>query len=67
MRKGRWAVHGEDLPGARRLLEHRGPVPCPDSRCGLLSYALVLNGELLPLGRMFAPDQMVDCLADLKD
>jgi len=43
------------------------PIPCPDPRCGLLAYALVRQGELLPLARLFNEDQMVDCLADLKD
>ncbi|MFH2124880.1 MAG: radical SAM protein [Pseudomonadota bacterium] len=43
------------------------PIPCPDPRCGLLSYALVRGGELLPLNRLYAADQLVECLADLKD
>lgn len=43
------------------------PIPCPDPRCGLLSYALVRGGRLVPLNRLYAADQLVECLADLKD
>jgi uncharacterized radical SAM superfamily Fe-S cluster-containing enzyme len=43
------------------------PIPCPDPRCALMSYALVIDGELRPLGRRFAEEQLADCLADQKD
>ncbi len=43
------------------------PIPCPDPRCGLISYALVHDGTLLPLNRLLNKDTLIDCLADLKD
>jgi len=43
------------------------PIPCPDPRCGLISYALIHEGELLPLNRLLERSSLVDCLADLKD
>ncbi len=53
--------------GGKLMESDLAPIPCPDPRCGLLTYALVIDGELLPLGRLFGDDQLVDCLADLKD
>ena len=43
------------------------PIPCPDPRCGLISYALIHDGELLPLNRLLEQDILLDCLADLRD
>lgn len=54
--------------GGKLLENDLPPIPCPDPRCGLLAYALVVGGEeLRPLTRTFEGRQLVDCLADLKD
>jgi uncharacterized radical SAM superfamily Fe-S cluster-containing enzyme len=42
-------------------------IPCPDPRCGLILYALIQDGELLPLNRLLERDKLFDCLAELKD
>ena len=50
-------LHEEDLT----------PIPCPDPRCGLICYCLIHDGSLLPLTRLLEKNQLIDCLADLKD
>lgn len=42
-------------------------IPCPDPRCGLISYALIHEGEPLPLNRLLGADELFDCVAELKD
>jgi 7,8-dihydro-6-hydroxymethylpterin dimethyltransferase len=42
-------------------------IPCPDPRCGLILYALIQDGELVPLSRLLEGDKLFDCLAELKD
>ncbi len=42
-------------------------IPCPDPRCGLILYALIRDGELVPLNRLLEGDKLFDCLAELKD
>lgn len=43
------------------------PIPCPDPRCGLIGYALVRDGELIPLKRFVQGEQLFDVAADLSD
>jgi uncharacterized radical SAM superfamily Fe-S cluster-containing enzyme len=43
------------------------PIPCPDPRCGLMSYMLIRNGDLIPLSRLMAEDQLADLVADQSD
>jgi 7,8-dihydro-6-hydroxymethylpterin dimethyltransferase len=43
------------------------PIPCPDPRCGLMSYLLIRDGELIPLSRVMAEDRLVDLVADQSD
>jgi 7,8-dihydro-6-hydroxymethylpterin dimethyltransferase len=42
-------------------------IPCPDPRCGLILYALVQDGEVVPLNRLLEGDKLFDCVAELKD
>ena len=43
------------------------PIPCPDPRCGCMSYLLIRNGELMPLRRVMAEDHLADLVADQSD
>jgi 7,8-dihydro-6-hydroxymethylpterin dimethyltransferase len=43
------------------------PIPCPDPRCGLMSYMLIRNGDLIPLNRVVAEDHLLDLVADQSD
>ena len=43
------------------------PIPCPDPRCGVICYALIQQGELVPLNRFVGPDRLLDPMADLSD
>ncbi len=43
------------------------PIPCPDPRCGLMSYMLIRDGELIPLSRVMAEDRLVDLIAGQSD
>lgn len=43
------------------------PIPCPDTRCGVMTYALVRGDTLLPLTRVVGADRLFDANADLAD
>lgn len=43
------------------------PLPCPDPRCGCITYALIHQGELLPIKRFLREDNLLDLIADLSD
>jgi uncharacterized radical SAM superfamily Fe-S cluster-containing enzyme len=43
------------------------PIPCPDPRCGVMSYLLIRNGELIPLSRVMAGDHLLDIVAGQSD
>ena len=43
------------------------PIPCPDPRCAVISYALIHRGELVPLNRLCGEQQLIEPLADLSD
>lgn len=43
------------------------PIPCPDPRCGLMSYALIRDDNILPLARFLKEEHLLDLLADLSD
>lgn len=43
------------------------PIPCPDPRCGLMSYMLIRKGDLIPLSRVMAEDHLADIVADQRD
>jgi len=43
------------------------PIPCPDTRCGLLAYALIVNGHLVPLKRLLSESRLMDFGARMSD
>jgi 7,8-dihydro-6-hydroxymethylpterin dimethyltransferase len=43
------------------------PIPCPDPRCGLMSYMLIHKGDLIPLNRVMPENHLVDLVADQSD
>ncbi len=43
------------------------PIPCPDPRCGLMTYVLVRGEELIPLSRVLAEDKLLALVADQSD
>ena len=52
----------------KRLLKNDFmPIPCPDPRCGLMSYMLIRNGDLIPLGRVVPEEHLMDIVADQSD
>ena len=61
-------IHGvERQSGGRLLASELTPLPCPDPRCGVMTYALVLKGELVPLNRILGDDQLLGHVADMND
>jgi uncharacterized radical SAM superfamily Fe-S cluster-containing enzyme len=61
-------IHGvERQSGGRLLARELTPLPCPDPRCGVMTYALVLKGELVPLNRILEDDQLLEHVADMND
>ena len=57
----------EEQSGKRLLGNDFMPIPCPDPRCGLMSYMLIRNGDLIPLSRVMAEDHLADLVADQSD
>ena len=52
----------------QRLIEKDfKPIPCPDPRCGLMSYMLIRKGDLIPLSRVMAEEPLMDLVADQSD
>jgi len=51
----------------RLLASDFTPIPCPDPRCGLVSYVLIRGDELTPLSRVMARDRLADLVADQSD
>jgi uncharacterized radical SAM superfamily Fe-S cluster-containing enzyme len=43
------------------------PLPCPDPRCGVMTYALVSKGELVPLNRILRGDRLLEHVAEMND
>ena len=43
------------------------PIPCPDGRCGVMSYILVQQGVLVPLRRIVNDKVLFSNIADLND
>lgn len=51
----------------RLLVGDLSPIPCPDPRCSVITYALIHRGELVPLNRVYGEKQLMEPLADLSD
>jgi uncharacterized radical SAM superfamily Fe-S cluster-containing enzyme len=64
---GHFIQEVEKQSGKRLIGSDFMPIPCPDPRCGFLSYMLIRNGDLIPLSRVMAADQLVDLVADQSD
>jgi uncharacterized radical SAM superfamily Fe-S cluster-containing enzyme len=61
-------IHGVERQSDGRLLASElTPLPCPDPRCGVMTYALVLKGELVPLNRILEGDPLLEHVADMND
>jgi 7,8-dihydro-6-hydroxymethylpterin dimethyltransferase len=57
----------EKQSGNRLLGDDFTPIACPDPRCGLMSYMLIRDGDLIPLSRVIAEDHLMDLVADQSD
>ena len=64
---GHFIQEVEKQSGKKLLGKDFMPIPCPDPRCGLMSYMLIRNGDLIPLSRVMAEDHLVDFVADQSD
>lgn len=61
-------IHGvEQQSGGSLRATDLTPLPCPDPRCGMMTYALVRKGELVPLNRILRDDRLLDHVADMND
>jgi hypothetical protein len=65
--QGHFLLQVEKQSEGKLLKSDFGTIPCPDHRCGLLSYILNQNGELIPLKRLIREDKLFDFVADLSD
>jgi uncharacterized radical SAM superfamily Fe-S cluster-containing enzyme len=65
--QGHFLLEVEKQSEGKLLESDFGTIPCPDHRCGLLSYILIQKGELIPLKRLIREDQLFDFMADLSD
>lgn len=43
------------------------PIPCPDTRCGVMAYSVVRGDTIVPLSRLVGDDRLFDLMADLAD
>ncbi len=57
----------ERQSGGRLKATDLTPLPCPDPRCGVMTYALVSKGELVPLNRILRDDRVLAHVADMND
>jgi uncharacterized radical SAM superfamily Fe-S cluster-containing enzyme len=64
---GHFIQEVEKQSGKRLLVNDFIPIPCPDPRCGFMSYMLIRKGDLVPLSRVMAEDHLVDLVADQSD
>jgi hypothetical protein len=61
-------IHAVERQSEGRLLAgDLTPLPCPDPRCGVMTYALVLGGDLVPLNRILGKDRLLGHVADMSD
>lgn len=57
----------ERQSGGKLLGRDLMPIPCPDTRCGVMAYVLVHGGELVPLSRLLGEQPLLDPMADFTD
>ncbi len=57
----------EEQSGGKLKARDFLPIPCPDTRCGLITYALIINQEIMPLTRLLDEGAMLDFSAHLSD
>lgn len=57
----------EEQSGGAIKADELVPIPCPDPRCGALSYVLIRKGRLLPLSRLVGVETLLSPTADLCD
>jgi len=65
--QGHFLLEIEKQSDGKLLESDFGHIPCPDHRCGLLSYVLIQKGELIPLKRLIKEEKLFDFVADLSD
>ncbi len=64
---GHFLCEIERQSGGVLLARDLVPIPCPDTRCGVMAYALVHHGDLIPVGRLLDERQLLDSTADFSD
>lgn len=57
----------ERQSGGKLLARDLLPIPCPDTRCGVMAYVLVREGDLVPLSRLLDERHLLDPMADFTD
>jgi hypothetical protein len=57
----------EEQSEGKLLASDFTPIPCPDPRCGLMTYALIQGEALVPLKRSLGEDKLLGFVADLSD
>ncbi len=57
----------EEQSKGKLLASDFTPIPCPDPRCGLMTYALIQGEELVPLKRSLGEDKLFGFVADMSD
>ncbi len=57
----------EEQSGGKLLAADLAPIPCPDPRCGALTYALIWKDRLIPLSRLVGHARLRDHLAGMSD
>lgn len=57
----------EEQSGGKLKARDFLPIPCPDTRCGLITYALIINQQIMPLTRLLDAGAMLDFSAHLGD
>lgn len=53
--------------GGNLRAQDLNPIPCPDTRCALICYSLLRDGEIVPLKRLVPEQQLNELEADLSD
>jgi hypothetical protein len=64
---GQFIQEVEKQSGKKLIAKDFIPIPCPDPRCGLMSYMLIRKGDLIPLSRVMEERRLLDLVADQSD